>query len=331
MTCLYATSKLPSGNKANTTKKVLTYKIMPKPLRRPPRRPDPRQRQVSLTIAAAFFFSKGIVLCADSQYTAPGWTKTEGSKIFHRTFTFSSGQSSVAFAFSGSVDYAKMAIHEMWEDLGKVEEISFSVDTVRKVVRERLLTFYAQHFYPHPHYGTSNGPSIEFLIALRSHTDDKLSLFRTSDTALIELSTFGAVGSGTLLSNYLVPIMYRHRNMSLKDVVAIAVDVLYQTKKYVDGCGGNSEFLVLNNDGTFGSINYIDVTLGEQFSDFYDHILRNIFLEACDGASSDANLRSAVESLYTSLQVHRDTVRRKEKIWESVSDTLSGVKEDYAS
>jgi hypothetical protein len=163
---------------------------------------------------------------------------------------------------------------------------------------------------------------------LCSHATHKLSLFRSSDTALIELPKFGAVGSGTLLANYLIPIMYRHTKMSLKDVVAIAIDVLYQTKRYVDGCGGTSEFLVLHDNGTTGSVNHTDISLGEQFSDFYDHILRNIFLKACDGQASDEDLRSAVESLFTSLQTHRDVVRNKKRLYESVMSALSGVADE---
>ena len=243
-----------------------------------------------------------------------------------RFCSFPSGQSSVAFAFSGSVDYAKMAIGEMWDDISKVEEGAFSAETISSVVSDRLRTFYNQHFYPHPHYGTHNGPSVDFLIALRSHVTPKLSLFRTSETALIDLPKFGAVGSGTLLSDYLIPISYRHTKMALKDVAAIAVHVLYQTKRYVDGCGGTSEFLVLHEDGTVGSIDFLDVDLGERFSDFYDHVLRT-FLEASDGLASDANLRTAVEALYTSLQVHRDAVKQEKSVWESVGQVLSGHKE----
>jgi hypothetical protein len=240
---------------------------------------------------------------------------------------FPSGQSSVAFAFSGSVDYAKMFINEMWKELENVKEDEFDAGYVGDVLSEGLQVFYKRHFYSHPHYGTSNGPSIELLIGMRSHTTQKLSLFSSSETALIDLPTFGSVGSGTLLSNYLIPISYRHSKMSLKDVVPIAVHVLYQTKKYVDGCGGNSEFLVLHDDGTVGSINFLDVSLGEQFSDFYDIVLRNIFLEASDGLASDADLREAVEYLYTSLQAHRDKVRQEKSLWEAVGKALSDREE----
>jgi hypothetical protein len=299
--------------------------IVPKPLWGPRRvlQKFGQQQVKPLTIAAGFFFSKGIVLCADSQYTAVGSTKTVGAKIFHRTFAFPSGSSSLAVAFSGSVDYARMAIDELWADVATISESEFSGETVRSVLSERLRTFYTQHFYPHPYYGR-NGPSLEFLIALRSHTTQKLSLFRSSETAVVELPQFGAVGIGTLLSDYLIPISYHHAKMSLKDVTAIAVHILYQTKRYVDGCGGTSEFLVLHDDGTVGTIDRLDITLGEQFSDFYDHVLRNIFLEASDGQASDADLRSAVEHLYTSLQVHRDRVRQEKSMWEDVMKALSG-------
>jgi len=290
--------------------------IAPKPLnRRRPRLLVVRSRRVeSLTIAAGFRFSKGVLLCADSQFTAPGSTKQDGSKISIFDFILSEGQSSqLVVAFSGTVDYAKMAISHMVDALRNFNGASWSIVAVRSALEDVLVEFYKKHMYPHPQYSSGYGPSMEFLLGVRDSMAGRVALFKTHETAIVDVPTFGTVGNGSLLADYLIPISYKHPNMSSMDVSALAVHILHQTKRYVDGCGGSSVFLILHDDGTVRSVDYVKVQMGEHFSEFYDHILRNIYLEANDGQTTDETLRESIEALYTMLVAHRDTVRRGAK------------------
>lgn len=290
--------------------------IAPKPLfGRRPQPPTVRTRRVnSLTIAAGFRFAKGIVLCADTQFTAPGLTKTSGTKIFRREFQFADGVASqIAFTFSGAPsDYALMAIDWMWVAVGNISPDAWTAANLKAELGKVIEEFYARHMYPHPHYGGVGGPALELIVAFRSHITGVLTLLRTNETVLVEMTEHCSIGNGTLLSDYLIPTLYRHGNMSLNDVAIIAAHVLYQTKQYVDGCGGGSEFLVLHADGKFGQVQWYDIDSGERLSRVCDLVLRNLMLDASNPAASDEHLRSVIEDVYLIAQAFRDEKRAHE-------------------
>jgi len=91
-----------------------------------------------------------------------------------------------------------------------------------------------------------------------------LSLWRTEETAIMEVSGYECIGSGSSFARYLAEPVYRV-TMNRNDIVALAIEILGATKDYVQGCGKNSDFLILNYDGMFGYVLGWDLSTQEQY------------------------------------------------------------------
>src|SRR6266568_3076754 len=73
-----------------------------------PPKPEFR-RATAVTIAAGFRCSDGVVLCADTEMSMPGWIKYPGSKVrFYKDLPFQ-----VAFTFAGDAEFFEMVIEKL--------------------------------------------------------------------------------------------------------------------------------------------------------------------------------------------------------------------------
>ena len=212
-----------------------------------------------MTIAIGFRFHKGVLICADSQYTVSGILKMSGKKIFRAQV----GQDRLVFGIAGSVPFGKMAIEKCVRQVAMIPANERTKSNQRQSIEKTLLNIHQEHIYIHPEFRKPGGPEFELILTTWSHLDG-LDFFYTSDTALNEITNYYCLGYGSYLAQFVIQSIFRHKGLALHDAVRVAVHVLHQTKEHVDSCGGGSQFAYLMEDGKMSSIHGVDVRVSHR-------------------------------------------------------------------
>jgi proteasome alpha subunit len=214
-------------------------------LGRPPapriKRPEPRwlhEQENPLTLAAGIRCRDGVVLFADTEITLAN-TKTNRHKIFLASHP--SGSSSAAIAGAGDYDFIKKAIQLTEPTLSA--ESPPSLRDIASAFEDAVGELYTDHVWPNK----LNPEGIELMIAAWTK-DDGYGLFKTHDTALIRVDHFEAIGTGEEIGEYLLKKMYRE-DMSVDLAMAVAVYILSEAKRSGRYVGGQSEIVILMDDG----------------------------------------------------------------------------------
>jgi 20S proteasome alpha/beta subunit len=259
---------------------TLMPNILPYPARKPYIRPviEPRPERAKMTIAMGFTFKDGILLCADTEQTW-GDFKFGESKIVSEKLS----QANVAFAISGSVHNARMAIEEILKDSRKSDQ---SQNTFEEIIKNRIADIYTRLLYPHPAagYGT---PFFDLLIAIWA--DGNLRLLATSETAVTEVTAYECRGIGLTLAKYLIEPLYTAK-LNGYITTRIALRTLAHVKKYVSGCGGKSEMLLINSGGELTPIKAADLSIQANLMATLDDISAGMFFATSDLEMSDDDL-----------------------------------------
>ncbi len=255
-----------------------------------------------MTIAAGFRFRDGILLCADTEETL-GIMKLRTSKIFP-LHCAASGGAVVAFAISGDVPYARMAVEQCQQAIMAMNPPSMSSRGIRDVIGKTLRDVYKRHIYPHPDHGKANGPDFQFLIAMWSPIDGA-ELFQTYETAIHTSGAYSCMGVGYYIAEYVAaPLLYRV-DLPLPDVVALATHMLIETKQFVRGCGGSSDFFVLRDSGEFTNVTNFDISQKEEFSTVFGQLVRSLFFDAANLSLEDKKVRERADYLGARLEALR--------------------------
>ena len=180
-------------------------------------------------------------------------------------------------------------------------------------IEEALEDFFGRHMYPHPQYGTYGGPNFELLVAARSDVDKTLGLYATTETAITEVRDYECVGAGAFLANYLLPTLFRHKGMGVKDTANVAIHVLRETKSYVDSCGGGSEFVALDNNGGISAVTSFDIDTGETLSEGFVSAVRRIYVVAADLDSTPEQLKEEFDMALLVINAYRAGIVQKKR------------------
>jgi hypothetical protein len=194
-----------------------------------------------MTIAAAFAYRGGILLCSDTQQEG-GTTKIHGAKIG----VGKCPGGTLAFAFAGNTRFAKSAIQKSVVRARKTEP-ERTIEQL-EVVLDRE---YNRAVYKHPDYGKNDAIPYQLLICYWERSSGKTSLFVTNDHIMQGcFERFQAIGFGFELANVLArPFMYD--SMGEEECLILAAYVLARVKENVPGCGGESQFVAVRDNGEY--------------------------------------------------------------------------------
>jgi Proteasome subunit len=221
---------------------VTAMRTLPKQPSKPYIRPVPKpvNKGKSMTIAAGFSCSDGIVLCADSQITAQDGTKYTARKIVG--YSDDNGID-VLFAFSGVEVFSKMCIDRLAKRV-----LASDHRTVLDVLRDEALLIhqtYAPQATAHP---TEYDLDVLVAVKFRLQDQDVLGLFHIEGPAVSPpINGFVCIGIGRTVARQAVGLFYK-RDLSVQEASRIAIYALQQTKKNVDACGGPSQVTMLWDD-----------------------------------------------------------------------------------
>jgi 20S proteasome alpha/beta subunit len=192
-----------------------------------------------MTIALGFFYDKGVLVCADSQFTI-GTAKLDGQK----TGRFSASWGTVVAAIEGNGDYASAAFNEC---IHLKESESFRKDPIQ-AMRELLETRYKNNVWAHPDYASQNY-DYSFLFGIYLNGAAGARLYKTNDGVLRPLTAFECIGCGEQFGRDVAKLVYRYR-MTHESAVFSAAYVLSHANERSQFVGGQFRFLILKHDGS---------------------------------------------------------------------------------
>lgn len=239
-----------------------------------------------MTIAAGFRFDKGILLCADTQYSSS--SKTPGTKIFpikHLGAT-------LILVLTGRHMYATRAVEQITDRIKLLSEGQLTKARMQDEIEAVLRRVFQSDVYPHPDWGREESPDFSFVVGLYSPTEGS-ALLATEETLTVDMGDRVCLGSGSYLGDYLSR-MYLGRQQSLKDVAPLAAYILFEAKSFDVGCGGKSEFVVLSNTGETSPIQSQDITLAEDYAPAFNEATAKLFYAMADLDKSDDDMHAAI-------------------------------------
>jgi 20S proteasome alpha/beta subunit len=257
-----------------------------------------------MTIAAGFRFSDGILLCADTQHTSSSKAnETKISQIKH-------GGASLVLVLAGRSAFARRGREKIEEEIKRLPQKQLAKGIIQDAIERALREVFNNHIYVHPDWGKADSPDFSFVIGLFSPIDG-ISLLATEETVCVERPKDVCLGSGSYLGDYLSRI-YWNEHFSIIEAVHLAIYMLHQAKSYDANCGGESEFIVLWNDGTSVPVRGFDVNLGERYAVEFTQCVSLLFRTFADVETPKKDLKGLIR-LCTGTLI-RNLEDRKEKI-----------------
>jgi 20S proteasome alpha/beta subunit len=228
-----------------------------------------------MTIAAGYLCDTGVILCADTQESIQGYVKTSTEKIK----LFQGNSYTVAFAGAGDNSVQiEMVVQEICDELKTEEPTSLiGFKTMLHGVLDRL--------FPQPYYPKVD-TEVELLLAAREH--NATHLFVVMDNVFAESMEYDCIGAGVVLAKSMLQQRW-NRDHSLVEAYIASAYILHHAKRWVDGCGGNSDIFLLPNDSTTVTrLPSSNIETLESYFDDLDAALRPL-LTACPTEPANDN------------------------------------------
>jgi len=248
-----------------------------------------------MTIAAGFVCLDGIVLCADTQETISGYTKNNTEKI--RTWQ----DQGLCIAITGAGDSELIeTVGGLIQDALIADYLPSSVrmnDVVRDLIQEVISDCFIKFIVPYAPFPSGERPSIELLIAVLvdNEANNYQVLYKASGNTVREISP-GAdcIGTGLILAKSLIERFYSPF-MNLDEMVLAACYIMFQTKKWVDGCGGKTDIVIASyQKQCFSGISSGDVESLEKHFDDSDEWLRILLIDFANPNADPMNTQKIV-------------------------------------
>jgi 20S proteasome alpha/beta subunit len=258
-----------------------------------------------MTIAAGFYVSDGVLLCADTQLTIPGYLKYPESKI--RVWT---GQGEVAFfAFAGDADFSTMAINHFTSILQKTTKDGGR----REAIESECRILYETYASLPP----QDSFVLQMLLALQ--TKHSVQLSKISGPSFTKVTEFECIGSGAYLARAIASELYSPR-MSLKEATPMAAYILGMAKRHVDGCGGNSQILLIfNRTSSYEIITNLEVEVMEKAYTEFWRASRGLLLRYPDISVTQEDFKKMTEAHALRLEQNRRHLIRH---WQNSSNEM---------
>jgi len=212
---------------------------------KPQRRPETSPRRKSMSIAIGYAYDQGVVFCADTKISTD--IKTNESKIAF--YASDDGQACLTFAMAGNdMDYARSSAAACWEMVQKLDFKTATLEIVQQAVQFALGDFYESKILDHPDR-LSGALDYKLLVGIWLRGETRLYINR--EVLLTPVQDYECIGTGSYLANYLIR-QYRQANpgtATLADATLIASLAVEAAIEHDPHCGGESEILVVRNDG----------------------------------------------------------------------------------
>lgn len=216
----------------------------------PQPRPDPfdispipeESPAVRMTIAAAFYCTDGVVVCADTSEES-NYTKRDQSKIRQ----IKNGSETYVFTGAGDADLLEVAIDDIIESRMRRKKTSVAGwKTELKKDAAKIFKDYVQ-----PCAGLEDRAASMDLIA-SIQVDGWIKVFRIRENIVRPIKPLDhiAVGFGRVLAVSLMDQYAKNANLTMEATARLGSYLLERVKKYVPRVGGHIEFCKQGVDGS---------------------------------------------------------------------------------
>ena len=208
-----------------------------------PVRPQPLKQQYprAMTIAVGILARDGLVMASDTQVTSPGYMKLDQGKFAFAMKavqdTAGSPPCNLIVSGAGAASSLGALRQEIVDSFYNASPVSRPSE-IGLNAQKKLSDFHRDHITPH-----GRGELDVWLIIGAAHGRN-IKLWSTDKTVIQAQSQFAAVGAGamyaqSLLSRLFVPV-------STRGALLLAIYVVWEVKKLIDGCGQYTDALGIN-------------------------------------------------------------------------------------
>lgn len=226
-------------------KPFLTRLSQPKPKRLPERK--------AVTIGIGFLCSDGIVLCSDTQVTWEQFHKYYESKIRHGE----AKKWTAAFTYSGNPAVNKM-FHDKFEETIELikDRVPLNAAGIQKAVETTLDLIDVLDRDPN---------ALNLLCEIVIPGED-MRLVHTEGKVVSRVESQHFIGAGdSSVIRYLAPTIAKEvSSYRVWQAINLGVYLTIQARRYVDGCGGETDVLVITPKGKICAYSLSDVYHIEQ-------------------------------------------------------------------
>ncbi|HEV2500577.1 MAG TPA: hypothetical protein VGY31_13455 [Terriglobia bacterium] len=186
----------------------------------------------------------GVVLAADKQITVPGYFKYHKTKIDGLE-----GKGwTVAYAYAGSPDLMKEATERIF---GKIKPDNPNIDPnmVRAVAETELETM----GYRFTEF------DLDLILVTTTATEIETVRFAGSRKAFYATTGIEILGVGeSSLLTYLASLLYEQGKTDISFGVLAATYMVEKAKEYIDGCGGDTDLLIVKKGNQLDTWSFVD-------------------------------------------------------------------------
>jgi hypothetical protein len=236
-----------------------------------------------VTIAAGFKCSDGFVLCADTQESGQAFKRRVPKLEMRPKAPAETDICRMVVTGAGSSSFVDSLIEEMWSAANGAKESR--LDEVSGRVKNALIEHYRKIWSIYPKQTNPQLlPSASLIFAIWTRNGSELFLARDHD--INPISTYGAVGCGDELAQYICEPLFVSQ-LNTRQVTLLAIYMLEQVKKNVLDCGGDSHIAVLGNNGAVAPIPPIGAFMLENQLAAFDRSFSHLMLAAVDDGVGD--------------------------------------------
>lgn len=215
--------------------------IAPKPRTQvypsPKKRLPPRGKAV--TIGIGMLCTDGVLLCADRQLTSPAGYKFEGTKVSRHI----SRNCQLAFCYSGTEDDARAMLRIIYDNFDDVFE---KEPNLRGPINRALQAFIKI-------FKDKTAKHLEMLIGV-SFPNVACGLIRTAGDRVVVGHTEYIGGGKSSALRYVADFLFPNFITSTSEADFLACYLCSVASRYVDGCSGGPDRVVLHLDGAMTDV-----------------------------------------------------------------------------
>jgi hypothetical protein len=197
---------------------------------------------VRMTIAAAFYCTDGVVVCADTSEET-NYTKRDQTKIRQ----IKNGPETYVFTGAGDADLLETAIDDIIES--RLRRKKTSVAGWKAELKKDAAQIFKD--YVQPCAGLEDrAPSMDLIASIQ--VDGWVRVYRIRDNVVRPVKPFDhvAVGFGRVLAVSLMDQYAKNANLTMDATTRLGCYLLERVKKYVPRVGGHTEFCKQGVDGS---------------------------------------------------------------------------------
>jgi hypothetical protein len=220
---------------------------MPHNLRREPlpRKPDPKvkrpeKRKKRVTVIAGFQCRDALLMCADSEQSLPGDSKSQIRKID----SFAAAGFRVAIGGAGDMDLIEHVQYQLKQ--------AFNQNPPSREKVDAWMEGFARNIWDAcvvPYSGLASAPpDADFIIGLQIGGENILYKWERDMIHPVPRTTHTSIGSGIIQSAPLLAALDPFY-LPAHQMLLYAVRAMLRVKQLAQGCGGKTEAVLLMNDG----------------------------------------------------------------------------------